>query len=412
MKHILFTGVSMLTLGIAPALAQTDCTCPDTTSVQGSVKEQRSGEAAAMRQEGPARDAMGDPPVNPGASARDVGGQRSAGVYDDRGIRSRNSDPGEPWESGEMPFPPQDVSDGDLEPDGTPYPSSYPKQSATAEGASSEDAAAIQPGEQVPDDIASYQGSDMWEGDGASDVDPDTGPSRQSEERQRGDRRFSSEDGSASAWDGLAESNRFTRGQLNPDPEAPNDERTSSLDADTTEAGRADDRRNRDSSTDRAERSEGRTDGDTMARGGKDSGRDTRGERRLRLAERARLSAMRAVPEASFDSYDFEFENGRRVIEISGSYGPDDRRVEVDVFPNGRVQSISQAIPLSSVPESVRSAVRSELGRFRVAQTRRSVFGDFNVYYEFAGISARGRPIAASIRADGSDLTVRYIPQG
>lgn len=397
MKQFLFAGVSMLTLGIAPAFAQADCTCPGMTSAQGS-DGQRTGVAAteAMSREGPARDAMGDPPVNPGASAQSGGNSRSD-----------KSGPGEPWASGEMPFPPQDVADRDLEPGGEPYPSGYPEQAASSGRGDSGDSTSIEPGDQVPDDIARYQGPDMWEGDGASDIDSDSGPSTRAEQRQRGDQRFSSEDGAAFAWDGLAESNRFIRGQRQPKPDVSNDDRTSSLNREGSDTGRAEDRRS-GNSADRAAQSDGDISGGRDARGE----REARGERRLRLAERARRSAIRAVPEARFDSYNFEFENGRRVIEIGGSYGPDDRRVEVDVFPNGRVQSISQTIPLSSVPERIRSAVRSELGRFRVAQTRRSVLGDFDVYYEFAGLSARGRPIAASIRADGSDLTVRFIPQG
>ena len=197
---------------------------------------------------------------------------------------------------------------------------------------------------------------------------------------------LSNEEGPAFAWDGLDELVPAIRGQQYPDPDP------------EAAASRSD------------QRNGGGSSGGREARDGAQPGaKGAVAEHRLRLARSAQQSARRAVPEARFTTYDFQVENGRRVIEVAGTDTSNGRRVEVDVFANGRIELISYAITLDDVPEDIRSAVREELGRFRVAHARRSIMSDFDVYYEFAGIAQSGRPATAAIRADGSDLSVRYL---
>jgi hypothetical protein len=382
MKAILLTGASILALGIAPLAAQEPPSSsgqPNASRIEGGANDRGADEPriqrhiirrGADRGEGPARDAMGDPSVRPGASAD---------VADD-----------DPWNGG-IPFPPQDVSDQDLEPYGRDYPTAPPRRTAGANddddaGFADDTATLWDEGEQVPEDIERYQGPDMWEGDGAADVDGDEGPSSLAERRrpERGER-LSSERGSSYGWDGRGVGRRFDRGELNPDR------------SETGAVGEADSERAAREQNPRAAR-------ESMEQ-------DSLEERRLRLARIALRTARHALPEARFESYEFEIENDRRVIEIAGTDLENGKRVEVDVYPNGRVHSISEAIDLDAVPESVRSAVRSELGRFRVAQSLRSLRRDLDLYYEFAGFLSSGRPAVVEIRADGQDMSVRYLDQ-
>ena len=150
MRHILVTGASILALGCAPAFAQ--------TSTQGADTSQTRSGAAGERPDGgeaTSRDAINDSSADADASASFA--EKSSGA---------------------MPFPAPLVGDGDMEPHGTPFPSGYPESQEVGPGARP----GVEPGEEIPPKMESYQGPQMWEPDGARDVDSDTGPSTLAEE--------------------------------------------------------------------------------------------------------------------------------------------------------------------------------------------------------------------------------------
>ena len=323
MRRHLLIGASALALGMSPALAQNDnraaagnCTCPaaERTAETNGDAEARAGDDFGRI--GSARDAVGDTPVDPALS----------GSVEDNSA----------WPD-EMPFPAQDVSDDDLEPDGTPYPSGYPEWAE----AGSEGRDIIKEGEQIPADIEEYRGE--WE------RDPD-------------------EAGDATASD-----------------DAMRDEE----DAAAAPREAAEDRQRRSATA-----------------------REATGERRLRIAREALRQALAVEPDVRFTSYDFERKDGRRVVEITGVDPASGNTVSVDVYTRGGVHAIAEEIDLDEVPDDVREAVRAELGRFRVVETRKSMRRDFDLRYEFDGYAETGRPATVTIGADGSDLSVRYLGRG
>ncbi|MDN3721878.1 hypothetical protein QW131_28635 [Roseibium salinum] len=166
----------------------------------------------------------------------------------------------------EIPFPAQDVSDDDLGPGNTPYPSGYPESAVHGVG--------------EPGLNGAYQ-------DSAQDTRSDNGASGMAEERQtrsqegEDSREFSADQGPAAAWDGPEEGAPFHRGTLVPD-------RSKSADAIETQE------RQSDAAEARARRHA--------------MDRDALGERRLRQARIALRSARYAVPEANFRTYNFEIE--------------------------------------------------------------------------------------------------------
>ena len=101
--------------------------------------------------------------------------------------------------------------------------------------------------------------------------------------------------------------------------------------------------------------------------------REARGERRDRLVRMGLAAAKRAYPDAEFQRYRFDVEDGRRVVQILGTHPDTDRRIQIDVGTDGRIREIAERVALESVPESVRRVVRSEIGPMRVAHASRAV---------------------------------------
>jgi hypothetical protein len=388
MRMLMMAGVSALALGVSPAMAQNvssgngkagsagEFPCPHydmessglrSADVKEAMRRDASGASDrgawrtgdATTDEGPARDAVGD--GTSGWSAR------SDAQRDDRGERFEEL-------AEELPVP--DVSDRDVETraeyrededgplDAEPRRSDRSDRSATTSGTDGSERSArsstseddelsgiIEEGDVVPEGIRDWQDRERWDLGAQGD--------------QKSAERLRDRDGSGSG-----------------------------------------------TGSDETSRSTGMNDGKEQAQSS-DSGEDATGgdieDRRRALAQVARLIAQQAVPSARFSSYRFTIDDNERVIEISGRDRATGERVSVDVYADGRVQSIDSAIPLDAVPESVRRAVRSELGRFRVAHTTRSLRRDLDIYYEFAGFSESGRPLAVEIRSDGRDMSVRYL---
>ena len=375
MRHLMMAGVSILTLGMTPAMAQNaagdhkvnkaglQMNCPDYTADENGLRSEDILDAIdaersadnGRRKDGSVRDAMGDPPVNPGASAdfAEAGGNDGdqPSEWHRTGDRNWNAQASQERSFKDLAelLPIPDVADDRVETrDGK---NDYDRTASTdGDRTSQEDFSdVIEEGEQVPDDIEKFQDNRKW---------------------------------NLGAGPGQVEVNRQDR---------------SDRDGQSARSG--------ERSDDKANAEQQAQDRDKMRR----DRQATRQDRRERLARRALRTARYAVPDARFSTYEFQIEDGRRVIEIAGRDLDTGRRVEVDVLPNGRIFSIDQTIPLDSVPESVRSVVRNELGRFRVAQSMRSLTRDLDIYYEFAGYSQGGRPLSVKIRADGHDMTVRYI---
>ena len=236
-------------------------------------------------------------------------------------------------------------------------------------------------GEVVPDGIREVQDDEAWDGD----FDEDARDSARGESaddgngmRDRMARQDRNDRASREGWS-RGEGRRFDRGELRPD------------------------RRAREDNGDEA--SEAREQRREMHR-------EAMGNRRDRIAGIALLAARNAYPEADFRRYRFAIDDGQRVVQIVGTLPGDERRIQVDVRPNGRINSISERIPLDRVPESVRSVVRGELGRFRVAHVSRTIDRDLDLEYRFSGFAASGRAATVEIGADGSGLSVEFGEPG
>jgi hypothetical protein len=386
MRYLMMAGAGALALASGPAMAQ-DAGGKDARNAAGNfpcphynleesglrssdVKEamrRDEGTARDVRRDrdGPARDAMGDPPAQPGASA-DAGASRSRDQTSFKELAER------------LPVP--DVSDRAVE---------TRQGGGRADGASAEDGSddrsgrdpatastrdfsdIIEEGDVVPEGIRDWQDKEKWKL-GAQEGQKAPREIRR-EARQRAERNGGDETSSTGTG-----SDRMPAGSGNRQPSAGQ------------------------SSSSASQPSSGQSSSSATADA-------TREERRRALAAIALLSARQAIPSARFGTYEFTIDDSERVIEISGRDTRSGNRVAVDVYPDGRIQSIDTAIALDEVPESVRSTVRDELGRLRVAHTTRSLRRDFDIYYEFAGIAESGRAVEVQIRADGSDLSVRYL---
>ena len=369
MRQLMMAGVSVLAIGMTPAMAQDsgggqkDTTaqlqmnCPDYTAEENGLRSEDILDAIdeTGRNDGSVRDAMGDPPVNPGASA-DV-----AEADDDRGLpsewhrpddRNRDAQASHDRTFGDLAdlLPIPDVADDDVETRNR-MNDGQDRTASTDRGMQEDFSDIIEEGEQVPGDIEQFQDDRSW--------DLGAGPGQET---------------------------------VNLPDRTDRSSRSAARDEDTGWQMR--------------DRESIRGDGQSSRGSDRQTARE---ERRAELARRALRTARYAVPDARFSTYEFEIDDGRRVIEIAGQDLENGRRVEVDVLPNGRIHSIDQSVPLEAVPESVRNVVRNELGRFRVAHSTRSLTRDLDIYYEFAGYSQAGRPLSVKIRADGRDMSVRYI---
>jgi hypothetical protein len=374
MRYLMMAGASALALASGPALAQDaggkhgaetagSFPCPHYNLEESGLRSSDIKEAMRRDEDtardvrrdrdGPARDAMGNPPVQPGASA-EADGSPSRDVtsfgelaerlpvpdVSDRAVETRQDGQGEDADS---------ASDGT-----TDRPA---RGSATASTRDFSDI--IDEGDVVPEGIRDWQDKEKWKlgaQDGQKTPREIRREARQRAERDSGDRTLSTRTGS----------DRTTAGSDDRRPSAGQSSSSDSADA-------------------------------------------TREQRRRALAAIALLSARQAVPSARFGTYAFTMDDNERVIEISGRDRRSGERVAVDVYPDGAIQSIDTAIALDDVPESVRSTVRGKLGRLRVAHTTRSLRRDLDIYYEFAGIAESGRAVEVRIRADGADLSVRYL---
>ena len=373
MRFLMMAGASVLALASAPAMAQdtgskdgaaskSPCPCYGIEKPglgrsnvnEATRRDAGTGRAVRRDRDGPARDAMGDPPVQPGASAnadaRQAGGETSfkelaerlpVPDVSDREVETRQDASGESGRGGSA-----SAAEGS-----TREPT---RDSATASTGDFSDI--IEEGDVVPEGIRDWQDKDKWKLGAQEGQKTPRDIRRQARQRTEGD----GKDGTSTGSD---------RTQSRSDNRQPSAGPSSSSPA-------------------------------TNA---------TREERRRALAAIALLSARQAVPGARFGTYEFTIDDNERVIEISGRDTRTGDRVAVDVYPDGRIQSIDTVIALDEVPESVRSTVRDELGRLQVAHTTRSLRRDLDIYYEFAGIAESGRAVEVQIRADGTDLSVRYL---
>jgi len=379
MKQTLLASAGALALLASPALAQqnADPAAPEPQSDAGMTTKETSGPSAdaprannpVRRQvqagggpenkDGPVRDAVGDPPVAPSPM-----GQRQA-----QAENARQAGWGE-----EIPFPPQDVSDSDIEtfgPRDIPYPGKFPDRDSPQDRPASvgDNPDVVQEDEQVPEDIERIQRAERWNdaelpgGDHGSAALPDRGnvpgPDMRSAER-----------GPASAWDGRGVGREFDRGRLH-------SERSPSSD----DAAR---RQSNNATTEQ----------------------DLSGDPQLALARTALATAKTIAPEISFSTYRFEVEDRERLIEIAGQDPDNGRRIEVDVYPDGRVESVAQQVPLTAVPVEVQTLVSMGIPGFQPARALRSMGRGLELQYEIDGYSSDNRPISVRVEPNGTAMLV------
>ncbi|MCT7374114.1 hypothetical protein [Chelativorans salis] len=276
-------------------------------------------------------------------------------------------------------------------------------------------------------------------------------------DRQAAANRLSFEEGPSFGWDGRAASRRFDRGELHPDrpdqvaedtstderldgngaseasiPEErweplppPDDE---SLENWAERARSAREAERRESRAAPAEENGAQRIPDELRGRGETNGRESRAterqdgqppesRRERETADREAVQRMlqraeRALPTVDFETYAYGFDDGQRVFEFAGTERESGRRVEVDVAASGNIQEIEETIPLEVVPDNVRRAVREVVGRFRVDRTERSLRPRDEIYFEFDGRIATGRPLSIEIRSDGANLKIEERSRG
>jgi hypothetical protein len=422
MRTMMLAGASLLALTIGPVLAQSpQASDPSNNGLEYPRPDNDATDSALT-----SRDIENTMSSDANGSTRDaVGVPRQYGTADAEEGR---------WGK-DIPFPPQDVSDDNLETfadENVPYPSGAPDRMtsadetaradenpmitegeqvpsdieryqnseawerdrsgenrrvgsaadrSTSDGAaddvkrtesggatasvSSEDV--FQEGEQVPADIERYQGSEAWERDRTPRDRAARGSTGRNIEREGGRQLKSAERGPAGAWDGRGVGRSLDRGQLHPNRSA---------DEDRSRTGSATSAENKTS----------------------DAG--------LQLARAALKSARTVAPEARFASYRFEVEDRQRIVEISGVDRDTSRRVEVDVYPDGQVESVAHEVPLSSVPREVRVLVEGGIPGFRPVRALRSIGFGFEVQYEIDGYAAGNKPVSVEVQPNAVEMKV------
>lgn len=334
-----------------------------------------AAETASVGGEGPARDAMGDPPVNPTPTPEQEDGRQAAANelsseegssfgWDGRGA-SRKFDRGE------------------LHPD-------RPGMAAEEETGRQRDGTGDR-------DIAARE--DRW-----SPLPPPEDEYLEDwAERARAAREAERQEGQA------AEAGENGRQRI-PDELRRGEEETAAEDR-----GRAEDREGRraEARQDGRHRAEGREDGRRAEDREQREARAERREAHRRAVQRALQIAEGVLPTAEFEAYGYGTDEGRRIFEFAGVDRETGRRVEVDVLASGRVEEVEETIPLGVVPDDVRRAVREVVGRFQVDRTERSLRRGGEIYYEFDGsIAATGRPLSIEIRSDGERLAIEERTRG
>lgn len=118
-----------------------------------------------------------------------------------------------------------------------------------------------------------------------------------------------------------------------------------------------------------------------------------------------RATADKAVPGVQWEKAKTETEQGQEIYELEGRDSTN-RKVEVEVTPEGALVEAETEVPLEEVPLVVREALKARLPNFKPEEVESVTKGIGSAGYEFEGRDERNKRIEVFISADGTQATV------
>lgn len=125
-----------------------------------------------------------------------------------------------------------------------------------------------------------------------------------------------------------------------------------------------------------------------------------------KLPPEIKAAADRAVPGATWKSAEQETEKGGVRYELKGKGAADDRQVEVEITPDGKLIQTEIEVPLSEVPEVVRNKLKSGWPDFKPDEVKAVTREGKASGYEFEGPKRMGKELEIFISGDGDVLEV------
>ena len=111
----------------------------------------------------------------------------------------------------------------------------------------------------------------------------------------------------------------------------------------------------------------------------------------------------KTLPSVKFTSANMEQEEDYSVYEIQGVF-PDNRKVEVDIFPNAKIEEIEVEFPPYMVPKAVLLKIEEKYNDFKPTYIEASHSKSMKVVkYEFEGIFDNNK-IDIEVSADGRNI--------
>jgi hypothetical protein len=133
------------------------------------------------------------------------------------------------------------------------------------------------------------------------------------------------------------------------------------------------------------------------------------GEKKVRLDQvppAVRATADKAVPGVQWEKAAMETEKGQAFYELKG-HDSSNRKVEVEVTPEGTLVEAETEIPLEEVPIVAREALKAKLPNFKPDGVESVTKGIGPAGYEFDGRDERNNKIEVFVSADGTQVTVQ-----
>jgi hypothetical protein len=121
-----------------------------------------------------------------------------------------------------------------------------------------------------------------------------------------------------------------------------------------------------------------------------------------------KATADKAVPGVKWQSVEQETEKGQTHYEFEGKMPDDQREVEVEVMPDGKLLQIEREVPLKEVPEVVRNKLKSGWPDFEPKEVKAITREGKASGYEFEGPgkSGKDKELEIFISGDGTIVEV------
>ncbi|MGX2039167.1 PepSY domain-containing protein [Methylocaldum sp. MU1018] len=124
------------------------------------------------------------------------------------------------------------------------------------------------------------------------------------------------------------------------------------------------------------------------------------------LPPAVRTTADKAVPGVKWEKAETETERGQAIYELKG-FDSSNRKVEVEVTPEGTLIEAETEVPLEEVPIVVREALKARQPNFKPEEIESVTKGVGPSGYEFEGRDEGNKKIEIFVSADGSQVTVQ-----